>query len=78
MIGVAYALGIVMFTREVNLPLNAITESWTPSTLPADWALTRDAWNSANNFRAWLNAALFALGLVSLMQRMRGPRLSRR
>ena len=41
----AYALGIVLFTRQVNLPLNHLTESWTPATLPADWAGVRDAWN---------------------------------
>ena len=26
----AYGLGIVLFTRQVNLPLNHLTESWTP------------------------------------------------
>lgn len=77
-IGVAYALGIVMFTREVNLPLNALTESWIASQIPQDWGSTREAWNSANNFRAWLNAALFALCLSSLMQRLGGLQLSRR
>ncbi len=47
----AYALGIVWFTREVNLPLNQLTESWTPATLLADWSAVRDAWNRANLLR---------------------------
>ena len=68
--GVAYALGIVTFTHEVHLPLNALTESWMPSHMPEDGVLTRDSWNRANNFRAWFSAALFALGLGSLVQRM--------
>jgi uncharacterized membrane protein len=66
----AYALGIVWFTREVNLPLNQLTESWTPATLPADWAVVRDAWNRANLLRAVLSAGLFALGLLSLTLRL--------
>ena len=66
----AYALGIVWFTREVNLPLNQLTESWTPATLPADWATVRDAWNRANLLRAVLSAGLFALGLLSLTLRL--------
>ena len=48
LVGAGYALGIVFFTRQVNLPLNHLTESWTPATLPADWTATRDAWNRAN------------------------------
>lgn len=66
----AYALGIVWFTREVNLPLNQLTESWTPATLPADWSAVRDAWNRANLLRAVLSAGLFALGLLSLALRL--------
>ena len=65
-IGLGYALGIVVFTREVNLPLNRLTESWTPATLPADWAATRDAWNLANAWRAGWSALLFATSLVAL------------
>ncbi len=68
---VAYALGIVLFTREVNLPLNHLTESWTPATLPADWADTRDAWNRANLFRALLSTALFSASLCTLALRLR-------
>jgi uncharacterized membrane protein len=66
----AYALGIVGFTREVNLPLNQLTESWTPATLPADWAAVRDAWNRANLWRAGFSLGLFALGLASLSMRL--------
>ncbi len=68
-IGMAYALGIVLFTQQVNLPLNHRTESWTAATLPADWALTRDAWNRANAWRALCTTALFALALAALLWR---------
>lgn len=71
--GTAYALGIVLFTRQVNLPLNHLTESWTPATLPADWAATRDAWNRANTWRAGFSALLFALGLTALLWRAHRP-----
>ncbi len=68
---VTYALGIVLFTRQVNLPLNYLTESWTPASLPEDWSTVRDAWNRANAWRAALSAGLFGLGLLALMQRSR-------
>lgn len=69
----AYALGIVLFTREVNLPLNHLTESWTPATLPPDWAGVREAWNLANLWRSGLNGALFAASLIALVLRLQTP-----
>ena len=69
----AYALGIVLFTRQVNLPLNHLTESWTPATLPADWAGVRDAWNRANLWRSGLSLALFAASLLTLALRLQPP-----
>lgn len=68
---VAYALGIVLFTRQVNLPLNYLTESWTPATLPPDWASVREAWNRANLWRSGLSLTLFAAGLAALVLRLR-------
>lgn len=73
LVGLGYALGIVIFTQQVNLPLNHLTESWTPATLPPDWAATRDAWNRANAWRAAWSALLFAAGLVALVWRAAGP-----
>lgn len=69
----AYALGIVLFTREVNLPLNRLTESWTPTTLPPDWAGVREAWNRANLWRSGLSLTLFATGLIALVMRLQRP-----
>lgn len=69
----AYALGIVLFTREVNLPLNHLTESWTPATLPPDWASVREAWNRANLWRSGLNGVLFAISLIALVLRLQTP-----
>ena len=69
--GVLYALGIVFFTREVNLPLNAYTESWNPASLPADWMKTRDDWRLANAFRSVASATAFLLGIVALALRGR-------
>ena len=74
----AYALGIVLFTREVNLPLNHLTESWTPATLPPDWAGVREAWNRANLWRSGLNLALFAASLMALVLRLQTPQTASR
>jgi uncharacterized membrane protein len=73
LLGLGYALGIVIFTRQVNLPLNHLTESWTPATLPVDWAATRDAWNRANAWRAGWSTVLFALSLGALGWRANAP-----
>jgi uncharacterized membrane protein len=69
LIALGYTLGIIFFTREVNLPLNQFTESWTPTTLPANWTATRDAWNRANLWRAGFSVLLFAASLVALSWR---------
>lgn len=69
LIGIAYALTIVVYTAQVNLPLNALTESWTPTTVPGNWTETREAWNSANDWRAIWSAGLFLLSLLALVWR---------
>jgi len=67
--GVVYGVGIVLFTKSVNLPLNALTESWDPAAVPADWHAVRDAWNDANAVRVVTSGLAFALGLLALMLR---------
>jgi uncharacterized membrane protein len=74
---VVYALGIIVFTRQVNLPLNAYTESWQVAQLPADWMQTRDAWNEANNMRVWLACVAFALSLGALVLRASAQAVAR-
>ena len=64
-----YAFGIVLFTRQVNLPLNAYTESWNPSDLPADWASVRQRWNDANMLRVYFSSSSFVLCLSALVLR---------
>ncbi len=66
---VVYVAGIILFTREVNLPLNAITEAWNPAALPSNWSSIRDQWNQANAFRVVCALAAFALSLAALVLR---------
>ena len=68
-IGIAYVLGIIMFTKWVNLPLNYYTESWDPLNLPTDWQTVRDQWNQANLFRTWLCGILFMIATILLTRR---------
>jgi uncharacterized membrane protein len=56
-----YIGGIIIFTANVNLPLNAYTESWNPQALPADWEQTRSAWNQANAWRVAASSGAFLL-----------------
>ena len=67
--GTIYIGGIVAFTANVNLPLNAYTESWNPQAVPADWMDVRAAWNRANAFRVFAACLAFALYLVALLVR---------
>ncbi|MEM9773414.1 MAG: DUF1772 domain-containing protein [Chloroflexota bacterium] len=46
-----YIFGVIVFTQQVNLPLNATTEAWDPTYVPADWEQIRQHWNYANDFR---------------------------
>lgn len=69
MSGLLYVAGVIVFTRAVNLPLNAYTESWQPTSLPADWAATRERWNEANAVRVAVSMASFALCLSALVVR---------
>lgn len=64
-----YLAGVVIFTANVNLPLNAYTESWNPLALPADWVATRDAWNDANTVRVGVAFASFVLCIAALVVR---------
>ena len=65
-----YALGIVFFTRQVNLPLNYQTESWLLHAIPPDWAQVRNYWNQANLWRSGLSLLLFSTGLYTLVLRL--------
>jgi uncharacterized membrane protein len=69
LVSVAYVLGIVLFTQQVNLPLNYITEAWNPTALPSDWTEVRGQWNAANLWRALLSLAAFATALATLVWR---------
>jgi uncharacterized membrane protein len=66
---VVYIAGIIFFTREVNLPLNAITEAWNPAALPSNWSAVRDQWNLANAFRVACSLSAFVLSLFALVLR---------
>ncbi|NEO26053.1 MAG: DUF1772 domain-containing protein [Kamptonema sp. SIO4C4] len=67
--GLLYFFGVVVFTAQVNLPLNYYTESWNPNALPADWQETRQAWNRANGVRVFTASLSFFLYLLVLVMR---------
>ncbi len=64
-----YLFGVFIYTNNVNLPLNEITEAWDPQNVPAGWESIRDQWNAANAFRTGMAAGSFGLGIVALMIR---------
>lgn len=64
-----YIFGIIVFTREVNLPLNYYTESWDPKNLPSDWQSVRDQWNQANLIRVATSLSAFLMSLLALFAR---------
>jgi uncharacterized membrane protein len=68
--GLAYLLGIVVFTHQVNLPLNRLTEAWNPAALPVDWRQTRDSWNDANLVRSITSCVAFIIAVFALRCRI--------
>ena len=66
---IVYIFGIIVFTAQVNLPLNFITESWDPSDLPEDWEVVRNSWNQANAIRVGTSFTAFVLGMCALCVR---------
>ncbi len=66
---IVYVVGVIVFTSQVNLPLNYYTESWDPQNLPADWAMIRTQWNQANTIRVGTAGLAFVLSLCALVQR---------
>lgn len=64
-----YVLGIILFTKLVNLPLNYYTESWDPKNLPADWQSVRSQWNQANALRVGTSFVAFLLAVLALFSR---------
>jgi uncharacterized membrane protein len=64
--GLIYIVGIIVFTKVVNLPLNYYTESWNPTALPSDWEQVRTSWNTANAWRVLSSGVAFVLGLIAL------------
>lgn len=66
---VLYIVGIILFTRQVNLPLNYYTESWNPQQLPPDWQSVREQWNNANALRTLISALAFILSVLALLAR---------
>lgn len=66
---VVYIGGVIAFTSQVNLPLNAYTESWNPQNLPADWMDVRAQWNRANAIRVATSGSSFGLSVLSLVLR---------
>ncbi len=64
-----YIFGIIVFTRQVNLPLNYYTESWNPQNLPTDWMVVREQWNNANAFRVGTSGLAFLLSVAALVNR---------
>ena len=65
----AYIFGIIVFTSQVNLPLNYYTESWNPSNLPDDWQRVRDSWNQANISRVGSSLTAFIFSICALFVR---------
>lgn len=64
-----YTIGIIVYTKEINLPLNFYTESWDPKQLPSDWQAVRDQWNDANGVRVITSLIAFLLAVMSLLIR---------
>ena len=68
--GLPRILTNIGFTVSRQVPLNKQVQSWTPVTIPHDWAQTRDRWAANHNLRLVLGlaeyACLFAAVILTL------------
>jgi hypothetical protein len=59
--GFAFFVVALLITLLVEVPLDMEFQSWTVSTLPADWELLRDRWEWYHVIRSWASVAGLAL-----------------
>ncbi|WP_166996402.1 hypothetical protein [Paramicrobacterium fandaimingii] len=62
-------LGTLLVFWFGNRPVNAHVAIWTPATLPSDWSLYRDSWETAHALSAGLGAIAFLALAIALIWR---------
>lgn len=50
-----------------NRPVNALVTNWTSTTLPSDWSVYRDAWETAHAVSAGLSGVAFIIIALALL-----------
>lgn len=56
----------IALTIRLQLPLNKRIQSWTPETIPCDWAQVRDRWARQHNLRVAISMTAFAVFCVAV------------
>lgn len=67
-ITILYVFGVIIYTKNVNLPLNHYTETWNLEAIPDDWKHTRKQWNNANLIRLINSGIAFVLSIILLIR----------
>jgi hypothetical protein len=57
----------IVLTVKLQVPLNRTVQSWTASTIPANWAEIRDRWDAGHNLRLVLALASFICVVAATM-----------
>ena len=68
LVGALCFVGMLLAYWFGNRPVNAKISSWTPSTLPADWASYRDYWDYAHATTAVFAATALAILLIATLR----------
>ena len=67
LVGALCFVGMLLAYWFGNRPVNAKISSWTPSTLPADWASYRDYWDYAHTTTAVFGAIALVILLIAAL-----------
>lgn len=63
-LALVYFVAVFWLTRSINVPINEAMAAWNPTAPPVDWAMWRDRWNEANEWRAWASFGCFVVATV--------------
>jgi uncharacterized membrane protein len=66
--GLVLMVGALVVTLAVNVPIDSQIREWTATTLPPDWASTRDRWELYHTIRTFVSVGAFGCAVASAMR----------
>jgi uncharacterized membrane protein len=68
LVSFALMVSALVITLAVNVPIDDTISQWTVTTLPADWAATRDRWEYYHTIRTFASVGGLACAIASALR----------